>query len=263
MSFDLHFWRYAKGRRPHPAVTSARLDADIATPELAELDPDELERAVRAQFPGFDAEEGDHARFVCEIDHSSAEVALAGALRQTDFDRLIEFAENQGLHVFSRADPVPPRVASRIERELDEHGSLSSVPEDPSEIRAQAEAGNAAAQFQLGNAHSGGDGAPQDDAAAFMWFRRSADAGNVDGMFNLAWCYRNGRGVIRDVTAAVQWLERAMQFEECDAPFVLAEIYEAGDGVPADPDRARELFRVAWENGHPRARKRYRALGGA
>ena len=44
-------------------------------------------------------------------------------------------------------------------------------------LRAKANAGHAAAQFNLGLAYDTGRGVPQDDAEAVSWFRKAADQG--------------------------------------------------------------------------------------
>ena len=47
------------------------------------------------------------------------------------------------------------------------------------DLRASAEAGDAAAQFILGGMYVTGVGVPQDTAAAVAWYRRAAEQGDA------------------------------------------------------------------------------------
>jgi TPR repeat protein len=51
--------------------------------------------------------------------------------------------------------------------------------------QAQAEAGNADAQFLLGNAYYNGNGVPQDYNEALSWWQKAADQGNVSAKKSL------------------------------------------------------------------------------
>jgi len=37
------------------------------------------------------------------------------------------------------------------------------------------------------------------------WYRRAAEAGHAAAQFNLGVCYRNGEGVAKDAEQAVSW----------------------------------------------------------
>ena len=54
------------------------------------------------------------------------------------------------------------------------------------DLRASAEAGDLAAQYNLGIMYAEGRGVPQDDAEAVAWFRRAAEQGHIDAQ--LPWC---------------------------------------------------------------------------
>ena len=47
------------------------------------------------------------------------------------------------------------------------------------ELRARAEAGDAASQFNLGFRYATGEGVPEDDAEAARWFRLAAEQGHA------------------------------------------------------------------------------------
>ena len=74
------------------------------------------------------------------------------------------------------------------------------------DLRASAEAGDAAAQFILGGMYVTGVGVPQDDVAAVAWYRRAAEQGHTRAQYNLGGMYREGRGVPPDAVEALMWL---------------------------------------------------------
>ena len=65
-------------------------------------------------------------------------------------------------------------------------------------LHARAEAGDAEAQFDLGYAYFGGEGVPQDEAAAAWLVRLAADQGNATAQFNLGVMYDTDAGVPQD-----------------------------------------------------------------
>ena len=68
--------------------------------------------------------------------------------------------------------------------------------QDPmTELRRQAEQGDAGAQFCLGSMYANGMVVLQDDAEAVTWYRLAAEQGNVDAQLNLGSMYANGEGV--------------------------------------------------------------------
>ena len=72
--------------------------------------------------------------------------------------------------------------------------------------RKVAETGSADAQLQLGLNYEKGNGVPQDDAKAAVWFRRAACQGNVDAQLKLSEAYYHGRGVPQDYMLAGWWM---------------------------------------------------------
>jgi len=61
------------------------------------------------------------------------------------------------------------------------------------------------AQYELGLRYHSGDGVPQSDADAVLWFTRAADNGNVSAQGVLGANYWAGRGVPQDVSKAYFW----------------------------------------------------------
>ena len=77
------------------------------------------------------------------------------------------------------------------------------------EWRPLAEAGNAVAQYNLGQMYANGEGVPKDDAEAVKWWRLAAAQGDADAQFNLGVMYNLGKGVPEDDVQAYAWLNLA------------------------------------------------------
>ena len=73
------------------------------------------------------------------------------------------------------------------------------------EWRPLAEAGEAAAQFNLGLMYLDGNGVPLSYAEAASWFRRAADQGYAKAQYNLGSLYAVGHGVHKDASTAYVW----------------------------------------------------------
>lgn len=60
------------------------------------------------------------------------------------------------------------------------------------ELRARAEAGDASAQYYLGDRYDIGLDVPEDKAEAVRWFRLAAEQGYARAQVMLGWMYRFG-----------------------------------------------------------------------
>ena len=76
---------------------------------------------------------------------------------------------------------------------------------DFAETKKKAEAGDADAQFNLGDMYKEPNGVPRDYAEAVKWFRLAAEQGNVGAQNSLGWMYKNGHGVQRNLIQAHVW----------------------------------------------------------
>ena len=56
----------------------------------------------------------------------------------------------------------------------------SAAASEFDEMKALAEQGIAAAQFNLGVMYDNGEGVPENDAEAVKWYRKAADQGDAD-----------------------------------------------------------------------------------
>lgn len=104
---------------------------------------------------------------------------------------------------------------------------------DPA-LLARANAGDAAAQVQVGESYAAGKGVAADAKQAAAWYRKAADQGNIPGEIHLANLYRDGAGkaFARDITQAAEWYRKAADQGDPGAQGTLGILYTFGQGVP-------------------------------
>ncbi len=64
---------------------------------------------------------------------------------------------------------------------------------------------NAEAQYNLAFMYFGGEGVPQDDVKAAIWFEKAAKLAHARAQDTLAYLYLHGRGVDTSLTQACAW----------------------------------------------------------
>jgi uncharacterized protein len=124
---------------------------------------------------------------------------------------------------------------------------------DIAKLRAQAEAGDAVAQFELGRAYESGNGVAQNDDLAVAWFRKAADQGSAAAENDLGIMYQLGRGVEKNKEEAVRWYRQGAKMGSREAMFNLGVSYYNGEGVADNPIAAYAWFLLAQEAGSPAA----------
>ena len=80
--------------------------------------------------------------------------------------------------------------------------------DDLEPLRKKAEAGDAAAQYDLGMTYYSGYVVPKDVAEAVHWWRMAAGQGHADAQYGLGLMYQNGSGVPEDDAEAVKWYRK-------------------------------------------------------
>ena len=94
------------------------------------------------------------------------------------------------------------------------------------EIAEDAEAGDAKAQYELGNMfYYGNKGVPQNHELAMAWYRRAADQGNTDAQFSIGQMYAIGFGVPKNMSEALKWYQKAGENGNLNAQLKLAWYY--------------------------------------
>ena len=111
----------------------------------------------------------------------------------------------------------------------------------PANAMAQAEAGNAEAQFGLGLKCCTENGVAQDLEQAARWYRKAADQGHALAQFNLAMMFTRGQGVTQDGAAALIWTRKAAEGGDAGAQFDLGSRYhrKSVDRAGMDCDESR------------------------
>ena len=92
-----------------------------------------------------------------------------------------------------------------------------------SELKPEAEKGNALAQVQVAGIYQYGLVGAANYGEALKWYRKAAAKGNPDAMLGLGLMYELGQGVPKDRVESVKWLTLASR------------------GFPEGPDRSRIL----------------------
>lgn len=117
-------------------------------------------------------------------------------------------------------------------------------------LQIAAEAGDSAAQFELGNRYLYGTGVEADDFKAARLFRLAAEQGDNNAQYNLGVMYMQGKGVIADIPQAIDWIHKAADQGDAPAQFTMGTLYANGQGVPQDPLQAHMWFTLAASGGH-------------
>lgn len=133
--------------------------------------------------------------------------------------------------------------------------STSPASDDPqAKMVADAEAGDANAQFDLGIAYVNGIMGQPNYETAVKWIRRAAEQGLPEAQLALGAHYHRGEGVSQDYTQAVGWYRKAALQGNAAAQFNLGYCHEISEGVPKNRDEAIAWYRRAAAQGDPEAK---------
>lgn len=72
-----------------------------------------------------------------------------------------------------------------------------------------AEKGDVVAQYNLGQMYRRGEGVPENDALAVVWYRKAANQGYAYAQYNLGYMYANGEGVPVNFIRGYLWWSMA------------------------------------------------------
>ena len=120
-------------------------------------------------------------------------------------------------------------------------------------LRTSAEAGDASAQFKLGQLYDEGTGVPQNYRQAMEWFEKAAKQGHVDAQVNLGTLYLQGEGAPQSDQMALFWFDRAAKQGHALAFVKLGWMYAQGRGVRRDFLQAHKWYNLATANGYKKA----------
>ncbi len=116
-------------------------------------------------------------------------------------------------------------------------------------LRKAAEQNNAAAQDNLGQCYTYGEGVAKDYAEAVKWYRKAADQKYVPAQYHMGVAYDHGRGVAKDDGEAIKWYRNAAERNYDLAQFNLGQFYRLGRGIAMDESEAAEWFRKSADQG--------------
>lgn len=94
-----------------------------------------------------------------------------------------------------------------------------------------------------------------DYAAALRLWRPLAEAGDAAAQHNLGVMHAEGRGVPQDVVKAVTWYRKAAEQNLGEAQYNLGNMYVIGEGVPQSYVEAYKWYILATANLHAGARR--------
>lgn len=115
-----------------------------------------------------------------------------------------------------------------------------------------AEAGDAAAQYNLGVLYDEGRGVSRDRAQALLWWQKAAAQEHRLAQHNIALTLLESDSGA-DLERAVDWLKRAAAGGFARSQYSLAKLYATGHGVTLDDDKAFALMLAAGQAGFVRA----------
>lgn len=96
----------------------------------------------------------------------------------------------------------------------------------------------------------------------YRWYARSAMAGDPNGQNNLGACYEHGLGCKQSYASAVKWYRLSAAQSLGTASMNLGYCHLRGrQGLPADEGEVVRLFRLAVEQGEPKAAEELERLG--
>ena len=104
----------------------------------------------------------------------------------------------------------------------------------PQVLLAEAEQGNAEAQFRLARAHLKGEGVPKNPTKAYLWMKKSADQGYPDAIGGMGYFYSAGVEVEKDDAEAVRRFRQGVEKGSVRALLNLGLVTANGRGLPQD-----------------------------
>ena len=116
-----------------------------------------------------------------------------------------------------------------------------------------AEQGYADAQFKLGLMYGNGEGVPENDKTAMIWFTKAAEQGYADAQLYLGLMSHSSQpvdGFPKNNKTAAMWLAKAAEQGDARAQFFLGYIYATGEGVPENDIKAYAWSSMAKANGY-------------
>jgi len=117
-------------------------------------------------------------------------------------------------------------------------------------LQAQAEGGDAGAQYRLGKFILAHNPSPDDVQAGLKWLQAAAGQNNPNAEFYLGYLYEHGQFVAQNYALALQNYEAATRVHYPPAENNLGSLYQHGQGVPKNIGKALEWYLAAAQHGN-------------
>lgn len=206
---------------------------------------------------GADRNEAEGVRWLrqaAEQGHAQAQVLLGGLYKE---GRGVPQSDTEATKWFDRAKRQLAGDPSRLDDFLsaEEQSAPEAFPERIAAYRADAEAGDAMAQFALGIIYKEGMGDLRRDAEqARTWWRKAAEQGIAEAQVVLAKeLYNNSNRIPQDFSEPLKWFRAAAEQGNVEAQGFLAVMYRFGQGQAPDAVMARKWFLIAERLGNREA----------
>lgn len=121
--------------------------------------------------------------------------------------------------------------------------------DDHSDVRTRAEAGDPAAQFELGVHYDNRSDKAKDLRRAVEWYSKAAQDGFAPAQFQLGRMYVLGRGVTQDEALGIDWQIKAADQGLREAQYAIGRRYLFGIALDRDYDKALDLITAAADQG--------------
>ncbi|MDP7011807.1 MAG: tetratricopeptide repeat protein [Verrucomicrobiota bacterium] len=142
--------------------------------------------------------------------------------------RVTEFERDKVNPFFAREQASARSAAQgyvKLKKYVDEGWPVS--PRDLNEVQAEAEKGDANAQYELAALNAGGvGGLTESTKTAYQWAAKAAAQGHAGAQYYLGICHEEGRNVSRSSAKAREWYQKAAAQDHAGAQNNLAAILE-------------------------------------
>ncbi|MGH6839714.1 MAG: tetratricopeptide repeat protein [Methylocella sp.] len=205
--------RLPTGQARRTAATGARLAAAGAASTMAPLlDPSRLAAPAETAFPSDAAAPFGKLSLATQA-IAGSDAIVAGTIQPGNMARISAPPGTPGPMVPAKALPSAALPAAPP---LHSAGPLTALAAPPAvgpskDLVAKAEAGDAAAQFDLAVRYAEGGAGPRDFGLAAQWYERAAQQGLAVAEYRLGSLYEKGLGVGKDMQRAKDLYQRAAE----------------------------------------------------
>ena len=260
-SFMARAQAYAAARRRPLLLSLAGVVLLLGAVQVARLSIGQPERTAANQEPSGAVQTGDPegARQAARAEPASTKLLASATMPLSETTAAVPADPSPAASAAPGSDSAPApvrslptlamgpganRAAARLAGGQD--GTAAGIPAG---LRDQADAGNAAAQYEIGLRLADGRGVARDLKGAADWFQKAAQAGVAPAAYRMGSLYEKGLGVPRDAVLSMQWYQKAADQGNVRAMHNLAVMSAEGAGGKSDYAKAALWFNKASQAG--------------